>query len=250
MSGRTPAVIRIATYNVHRCRGMDRRVSVSRIADVIASLEADVVAVQEIVRGDEDDAEGADQARVIQHELGPSYAFVFGATRRYLGAPYGNATFSRLPFTFWYNYNLRFRHHEPRGCLRTDIRIGSRHTVHIYNVHLSSFTSPVERRVQAHKLVSDEMLNAPTAHGPRIVMGDFNDVTRSVAATLIGSDFESVDMRLLGHRGTWPGFFPVLHLDHFYYDRKLRLRSYTLHRSRLAMLASDHLPLVAEFEVG
>jgi endonuclease/exonuclease/phosphatase family metal-dependent hydrolase len=245
MSARTPAVIRIATYNVHKCRGMDRRVSVSRVAEVIARLDADVIAIQEIVRGDEAEAKGADQARFLARELG--YGFVFGQTRRHLGVPFGNATFSRLPFAFYENYDITWRHRERRGCLRTDVRMPTRQAVHIYNVHLG--TSPFERPHQARRLLSRELLNAPSARGPRVVMGDFNDWTRSVAATLMGSDFESVDVRLLGRRRTYPGLFPVLHLDHFYYDRKLRLRAFTLDRSRLALLASDHLPLVAEFEV-
>ena len=83
--------------------------------------------------------------------------------------------------------------------------------------------------------------------GPRVVMGDFNEWTRGVATRLMGSNFESVDMRLLGRRRTYPCFFPVFHLDHFYYDHSLRLLSFKLHRTRLALVASDHLPLVAEF---
>ncbi|MEZ5416899.1 MAG: hypothetical protein R2708_06100 [Vicinamibacterales bacterium] len=42
--------VRIATYNIHRCRGMDARTSAQRIASVIAGLDADVVALQEVVR--------------------------------------------------------------------------------------------------------------------------------------------------------------------------------------------------------
>jgi endonuclease/exonuclease/phosphatase family metal-dependent hydrolase len=49
---------------------------------------------------------------------------------------------------------------------------------------------------------------------------------------------------------TYPGFFPFLHLDHVYYDRTLRLKSIALHRTPTALVASDHLPLVAEFEVN
>ena len=54
---------------------------------------------------------------------------------------------------------------------------------------------------------------------------------------------------MLGRRRTYPGFFPVLHLDHLYYDRALRLTAFRLHRSKLGVVASDHLPLVAEFEL-
>jgi len=239
-------VIRIATYNVHRCRGMDRRVNVARIAEVLARLDADVVAVQEILRTRDSAAPEADQVRFLARGLG--YYFAFGETRKHRGAAYGNATFSRFPISFQHNYDITWRHRQHRGCLRTDVhtRAGGR-TVHVYNVHLG--TSPFERPHQASRLLSDEVLNTSTLRGPRLVMGDFNDWTRSVAARLMGSAFESVDMRLLGRRRTYPGFFPVLHLDHFYYDRALRLTAFRLHRSKLAVVASDHLPLVAEFDL-
>ena len=48
-SGRRHVDIRIATYNIHRCRGMDRRTMPSRVAEVIRGLNADVVALQEVI---------------------------------------------------------------------------------------------------------------------------------------------------------------------------------------------------------
>jgi len=48
---------------------------------------------------------------------------------------------------------------------------------------------------------------------------------------------------------SYPGVLPVLHLDHIYYDAELKLRSFELHRSRKSLVASDHLPLVARFEL-
>lgn len=240
----TPAVIRIATYNVHRCRGMDRRVDVARIAAVIASFDADVVAVQEILRAEDDGGPDADQVRFLARSL--RYAFAFGETRKRRGAGYGNATFSRFPITFREKYDISWRRRERRGCLRTDIRLPVGGTLHVYNVHLG--TSMFERPHQVGRLLSDEVLHHRSLRGPRLVMGDFNDWTRSVAASLMGSNFRSVDMRLLGRRRTYPGLFPVLHLDHFYFDTALRLTACRLHRSKLALVASDHLPLVAEFE--
>lgn len=238
-------MIRIATYNVHRCRGMDRRVSVDRIAAVIGELEADVVAAQEILRGG--DGRFSDQVGDIARQL-DYHAFAFGETRLHRGAAYGNATFSRLPITFEANYDITWRHRERRGCLRTDVRTPDGAVLHIYNVHLG--TSPFERPHQVGRLLSEEVLHHSSREGPRVVMGDFNDWTRGVAASLMGANFESVDLKLLRRRRTYPGIFPVLHLDHFYYDNSLRLAGFELHRSRLAVVASDHLPLVAEFEWG
>ena len=240
-----PASVRIATYNVHRCRGIDRRMSVERIAEVIASLDADIVAIQEILRGEDRDRPDADQVRYLARLL--RYSFAFGETRKYRGKAFGNATLSRLPITHRENYDISWRRRQRRGCLRTDVRTAAGEILHVYNVHLG--VSMFERPHQVGRLLSEQVLNLRTLRGPRLVMGDFNDWTRSVASTLMGSNFESVDMHLLGRRRTYPGFFPVLHLDHFYFDSVLRLTACNVQRSRLALVASDHLPLVAEFEL-
>ena len=237
--------IRIATYNVHRCRGIDRRVDVGRIADVIAALDADVVAVQEILRGRDDRAATADQVGYIAHTLG--YHFAFGENQTLWGWPYGNATFSRLPITFRQNYDITWRSRDRRGCLRTDLRMPRGPALHVYNVHFS--TRYFERPHQARRLLSADVLRHSTLSGPRVVLGDFNEWTRGIATRLMGSEFESVDVRLLGRRRTYPGLFPFLHLDHFYYDKALRLASCRLDRSRRALIASDHLPIVADLEI-
>ncbi len=237
-------MIRVATYNVHRCRGLDRRVDAGRIAEVIGRLDADVVALQEIYRGDVPHDERADQVAYIARQLG--YHFAFGQNRLFRGMPYGNATLSRLPIVRRENYDITWHANERRGCLRADLRTRAG-TLHVYNVHLS--TRYFSRPHQARRLLSVDVLRHPTLTGPRVVVGDFNEWTRGVATRLMGSTFESVDVRLLGRRRTYPGVFPILHLDHFYYDRSLRLRSFRLERSRLALVASDHLPLVAEFEL-
>ncbi|MGE5359981.1 MAG: endonuclease/exonuclease/phosphatase family protein [Bacteroidales bacterium] len=240
-------MIRIATYNVHRCRGMDRRVDVARIGEVLAHLDADVIALQEILRGDVHGRSGAraDQVQYVARALG--YDFAFGETRKMRGAAYGNATLSRLPILFHQNYDISWRHRERRGCLRIDVRARAGTLLHVYNVHLG--TSMFERPHQVGRLLSEDVLHHSSLRGPRLVMGDFNDWTRSVAASLMGSNFESVDMKLLGRRRTYPGLLPVLHLDHLYYDRVLRLAGFRLYRTKLSVVASDHLPLVAEFEL-
>ena len=48
---------------------------------------------------------------------------------------------------------------------------------------------------------------------------------------------------------TYPGLLPFLHLDHIYYDESLTLSGARLHRSRTALVASDHLPIVADFHL-
>ena len=246
--------IRIATYNVHKCRGMDRRVRPERIAEVVAELNADVVALQEVVRIPHAAPED-DQAAFIAGRLG-EYQLCFGENRQFRGGAYGNAILSRLPVALSRNYDLTWKGRERRGCLRADVQVpsGLRRSdpgatcLHLFNVHLG--TAFLERRFQGRRLLSLDVLRAPELRGPRVVVGDFNEWTRGLATRLMAGEFESVDVRLhTGGRRTYPGMLPLLHLDHFYFDKHLRLIHFSLYRTRTSLLASDHLPMVAEFEV-
>jgi len=72
-----------------------------------------------------------------------------------------------------------------------------------------------------------------------------------LASRLMEEVFEAAKPKtLLRHGRTYPGVIPVLHLDHFYYEKHLLLRNFRVHRTRRALAASDHLPLVAEFELA
>jgi endonuclease/exonuclease/phosphatase family metal-dependent hydrolase len=238
--------IRVATYNIHKCKGFDGRTNPERIARIIAELNADVVAIQEILDV-RDGLPEFDQARRIAAELG-AYRQCFGENRTLYAGRYGNMTLSRFPVQVCKNYDLTWRHRERRGCLRTDLLLPGNTLLHVFNVHLG--TGFVERRHQARMLLSNALLNNEWI-GPRIVVGDFNEWTRGLASRLMGKAFEPAKPRtLLRHGRTYPGIFPVLHLDHFYYDKHLVLRSFRMHRNRKTLAASDHLPLVAEFELG
>ena len=239
--------IRVVSYNIHKCRGLDRRTRPERIASIIRELNADAVALQEIL----DVRQGRpefDQARRITAAL-RGYQQCFGENRTLYGGRYGNMTLSRFPMQVCQNYDLTWRHRERRGCLRTDLLLPGNTLLHLFNVHLG--TSFVERRHQAHILLSNQVLSHRQWPGPRIVVGDFNEWTRGMASRLMGEAFEAAKPKtFLRHGRTYPGIFPVLHLDHFYYDQHLALRSFRVHRSTKALAASDHLPLVAEFELA
>ena len=238
--GKGESSIRIATYNVHKCRGMDRRVDLERIATVIESLQADVVAVQEILH-----AEGVkSQVCFLAERL--QYKFSFGENRTHRGVPYGNATFSRFPIVAEKNYDITWRGRERRGCLRTDIRLRNRSILHVFNVHMG--TSYFERPHQARLLFGDALAKTTQLAGPRVVVGDFNEWTRGIASALMHNEFASVDAKL--RKRTFPGILPLFQLDHFYFDPNMQLDKFAIVRSPLAKLASDHLPLIADFEIG
>jgi endonuclease/exonuclease/phosphatase family metal-dependent hydrolase len=236
--------MRIVTYNIHKCRGLDRREHPARIVDVLRETEADIIALQEVLSVEGRERE-RDQARFIAEELGMDYHL--GENRRLHGGAYGNVVLTRLPVQAAHNYDLTWRRRERRGCLRTDVLVGGETPLHVFNIHLG--TAFVERRHQARKLVSDEILNDACLEGARIVLGDFNEWTRGLASRLLASHLESADVRHhLRRARTYPGVLPFLHLDHIYYERTLELKKLTLHKTRTALVASDHLPLIADFE--
>jgi endonuclease/exonuclease/phosphatase family metal-dependent hydrolase len=228
--------LRIATYNVHKCRGIDGRTRPERIARVIAALQADVVALQEIYD---------DQAEYLGTELG--YNFCFGENRKLKSRPYGNATLSRIPFKTIKNYDLTHGTRERRGILRSDVQFSGK-TLHLFNVHLG--TAFLERRYQGRELLSERILAQLGLSGPRVIVGDFNEWTRGLCTQLMSAQFAAADLKKFRRSArTYPGFLPMLNLDHIYFDRELDLKSLELHRSRVALVASDHLPLIADFRL-
>jgi endonuclease/exonuclease/phosphatase family metal-dependent hydrolase len=237
--------LRVVTYNIHRCRGLDRRVRPARIVEVLREIDADIIALQEVlsIRGA---TREKDQARYISEEMGMTCAV--GGTRIHKGGIYGNAVLSRLPLLESRNYDISVRGREQRGCMRADLSANGGGLLHVFNVHLG--TAFIERRHQARKLVNTAILNNQELSGARIMLGDFNEWTRGLTTRLLGAHLTSADIRAhLPRSKTYPGVLPFLHLDHIYFDRAFGLDRMILHKSRSAIVASDHLPLVAEFTI-
>ena len=232
--------LRIATYNIHRSRGLDGRTNPARIADVIRSIEADVVALQEVIG-----AGGTSQGHAEEIGALLGMGWVMAPTRHLRGCLFGNVVLSRFPVRHHTQYDLSWKTCEPRCCQRVDIAIDD-DTLHLYNVHLG--TAFLERRHQAGRLsaiVHDRRIGSP-----KIVLGDFNEWMKGLATSMLSEKLQSIDLRKhLRRRRTYPGVFPVLHLDHIYYDGQVEVVKMELPRSRAALIASDHLPLVAELKV-
>src|SRR3990170_4316030 len=116
--------MRVMTYNIHRARGLDGQQRLDRIIDVLAEVDADIVALQEVL---------APHVGPLAEATGMEV--VFGQTRLLPQGPYGNVCLTRLPLVAHQSYSLTCRPFEPRGCLRTDVD-GGAGRLHIFNVHL------------------------------------------------------------------------------------------------------------------
>lgn len=236
---------RIATYNIHKCVGLDRRFAPERIVEVLREVDADVVALQEVLCHSRSHRR-EHQAEFIAEELGMD--FRMGENRQIRGGDYGNVILSRLPIGRSENHDISVKKYEPRGCLHAEIEVNGGRPLHFVNVHMG--TSYFERRLQVQKLLAEHVVHQPELIGGRIIAGDFNEWLTGVTTRLLKENFQSVDPKLhLGKQFTYPGIMPVLHLDHVYFDESFKLKSASLHRTRTALIASDHLPIVAEFEM-
>ena len=216
--------LRIASYNVHACVGTDGRKDAARIAGVIAELGCDTVGLQE-----------ADyRLDFIAHRLGMEA--VPGLTLLRHDGPYGNALVTRrrvlavrrLPFT----YSGR----EPRNALDVDLEVGGE-TVRVIVTHLGLW--PAERRYQVRKIL--ELLRQTPVTERVVVLGDINEWLP------LGRPLRWMHA-LLGHspaERSFPSRWPLLALDRVWVRPRHALLALTAHRSPLAALASDHLPVKA-----
>lgn len=238
-------VFTIATYNIHKCRGLDRRVRPDRIVEVLKETGADIIALQEVVGMDHADRQH-DQVRRIAGELGFHYRI--GGNRYLHGAAYGNAVLTRLPIASSDNHDVTWRKSEPRGCLEVLLELGGQDALHrlrIFNVHLG--TGYFERRYQSKRLldITNRGFRDPA---PRLVLGDFNEWPRGLTSHLLEAHFNTAEpRRRIGRARSYPGILPLAHVDHIYYDSPLEATKVSIHRTRRALIASDHLPVVAEF---
>lgn len=234
--------MKIVTYNVHKCRGLDSRTDVRRIADVLAQVDADIMALQEIYSSE---SSHLGQLELIASALNMNVAF--GRTRQEGRRLYGNAILGRWPIAHSEVLDISWKRREKRACLRADIPT-PRGLIHVFNIHLG--TSYFERRHQIRSFFSLKQLNDGLS-GPRVLVGDFNDWTRGLATRMLAERFESLNLELhVRRKRTYPGILPVLHLDHIYFEKPLHVQRAELVRTRLALVASDHLPLAAEFGWG
>src|ERR1700761_7511822 len=178
---------RVATYNIHKCQGFDRRTSPDRICAVISELEAEIICLQEVV----DAPHGPrifDQAGEIARAF-PAYSWRFGGNRALRGGQYGNMTLTRFPIRGWHNHDLTLARREERGVLQVDIEVGPRRPLHLFNIHLG--TSYIERRSQATRLVSPEVLGQEAVTGARLIVGDFNEWTTGLTTRLLRGSFQT-----------------------------------------------------------
>lgn len=240
---------RIVTYNVHRCVGADRRLNVARVGEVLARLDPDIVALQELDVG-RARTQSVDQAHAIARQL--DMAFHFHPAMKVEEELYGDAILTSRPERLVKAGPLpghpRVDRLEPRGALWVEIDVGGT-AVQVINTHLGLV--PREQQRQAAWLAGEAWLGHPDRKGPTILLGDFNATATSVVYRTLAAKLRPA--RALAPRyapsATFPASLPVLRIDHVFVSNEIRVLDVFAPFEPLTRLASDHLPLVVDFEV-
>jgi endonuclease/exonuclease/phosphatase family metal-dependent hydrolase len=243
-------MVRILTYNVHRCVGTDRRLDVGRVAEVIAAQTPDIVALQELDVGRARTG-GVDQAHQIALRLG--MAFHFNAAFKVEEEQFGDAILTTLPERLVKAGAIpghpRFSQLEPRGALWVAIRVGAVE-LHVINTHLGLV--PREQRVQALAIAGPDWRGAAPAGAPLVILGDMNATPRNAAYQAFAAHLtESRRAARHARRApTFPSTFPVLPIDHVFVSGAVGVETVRTPLDPLSRLASDHLPLVVDLSLG
>jgi endonuclease/exonuclease/phosphatase family metal-dependent hydrolase len=246
MRGNSGGRLRVATYNVHSCRGMDRRRSEQRIAEVIAAMDVDVIGLQELDLNRRRSAR-IDQAALIADQLG--WHRFFHPALRAGDEQFGDAILSRYP--------MRLRQAKELPSVTTRVCPESRAAiwmeveapggkVQVINTHLG--LGRRERLMQAQLLAGAEWLGSVEPGEPLILLGDLNSLPGSPPFELLASQLR--DTRALvtpsPRLRSFPTRLPSLAVDHIFVNDKFRVDSVAVVRNAGTRVASDHFPVVAD----
>lgn len=232
--------LRLVTYNVHRCIGMDGRQSPKRIRRILAELDADFIAIQEV------SAIGGNQAEAIASELGMQCFFCPTLTGT---QAYGHALLSRHPLSAMHIGLLPLTSDapwkEPRGAVWARAFVGTR-PLNLIATHLA--LGRADRTAQVDALLGAEWIGRIPPHEPLVLCGDFN-------LTPSGRNYRRLtsrlrDAQLAQSNGpvlkTFSTLQPLVRLDHVFLSAGFLVERVLVPRTHLTEISSDHFPLVVD----
>jgi endonuclease/exonuclease/phosphatase family metal-dependent hydrolase len=235
-----PKPFRVMTYNIHHGEGLDGKVDLQRIADLIKHEQADIVALQEVDKG---------VARTARRDLPAELATltgmscVFSNNFHFQQGEYGNAVLTRLPVQCWTNsYYKMLRTGEQRGILQVVLKVQGRELAFM-NTHVDYRADDTERLSNVAEI---QQIIQSYRGRPMILCGDFNDTPGSRTCRKLGESFNDAWASVAAGDGfTIPAENPRKRIDYIWIGNDgsiLPLKAWVPESA-----ASDHRPVVAEF---
>lgn len=228
--------LKIASYNIHKGVGLDRKCDPDRILSVLAELDADVVALQECDRRFGQRQSVLPRARIEDSRYRP----VAIDTRPGSLGWHGNGFLVKKTVEIVDTAALTLPALEPRGAVRIDLRKDGKR-VRVVGMHLD--LSGLMRRVQARSVLSHlEGLGKPV---PTVLAGDTNEWASRGGVFRCFADGWTV----LDCGRSFPTRRPIARLDRMIVSDHWTVEAAGPHHSLLAARASDHLPVWARLSL-
>ena len=229
-------MITVASYNMHKGIGTDRKVMPERILQVLAEINPDVVTLQEA------DQRFGRRAAVLSRSLLDRFGWApvtFGARPASMGW-HGNLMLLRQDMTVVDQTAIPLPSLEPRGAIMADVRTRHGQLLRIVGMHLD--LSGLRRPRQAQAIIG--RIAACQQALPTIMMGDLNEWS---AMTGCLHEFAR-HYRIADTGNSFHARHPVARLDRIMVSRDLKVVACGVETGKLAKVASDHLPIWARIE--
>ncbi|HEX9828797.1 MAG TPA: endonuclease/exonuclease/phosphatase family protein [Bacteroidota bacterium] len=245
------SILRVLTFNIHHGEGTDGEIDIKRIAKLIQDSGADIVALQEIDRWTE-----RTKKIDIMNELVDltEMTYAFGKTIDFQGGEYGNGVLTRFPILEERNvlYTMTrpiTQEGEQRGAMQLVLDIRGQEIV-LMNTHLDHSDDDAERMASATVLLEMAQSNATR---PILICGDINDIPDSRTVSIVTEYFsDSWEISGAGEGFTYPASQPVKRIDYIFVSKPVSTTGVSLRPTSARVLksdASDHLPVLVEFEI-
>ena len=236
---------RLLSYNIHKgIGGHDRRYDLDRIIETINFCQPDIALLQEVDAG-VPRSRHHHQVELLAEGTGLS-CFAFQRTVSLRVGHYGNAILSRFPLHDTTEIDLTFGLKKRRGALisRWRVPVGEHtKTMVVANVHLG--LSGIERTIQLRRLLKSRSLASLRNRSPLVIAGDYNDFWSSLGRRVMhGVGFQTAGPAIR----TFPASLPLRPLDRVFYRGDLRAKDAFAGLTDVSRRASDHLPIVVDFE--
>jgi endonuclease/exonuclease/phosphatase family metal-dependent hydrolase len=238
--------LRVATYNIHKGvqgLGPRRRLEIHNLGHAVEQLDADIVCLQEVRKMHRREEQyftrwpDLPQADFLAPE---GYEAIYQTNAVTRHGEHGNALLSRWPIIAHQHEDMSDHRFEQRGLLHVEVVVQGR-PIHVIVIHLGLIPASRMRQIeQLRRFIQREV----PAEMPLVVAGDFNDWGDQVRRSLGSIRLVSHDKR----HATFPARLPLVQLDHVY-ARGLQPLGLEVPRGRIWWRMSDHLPLLADFQL-
>ncbi|MFO0917285.1 MAG: endonuclease/exonuclease/phosphatase family protein [Planctomycetaceae bacterium] len=236
--------MRLLSYNIHKgIGGRDRRYSLDRIIAVIDTEQPDIICLQEVDRHVSRSGHHNQPQMFVEHFAPADHLYQMNVRVQQGG--YGNLLLSRWPLVAQHQISLTLRRCKPRGAQLAVIQSPAG-PLQIINWHLG--LRERERHWQVRRVLEHHLFQE-SGRLPTLITGDFNDWRNTLGnGPFAIHEFRQITTPISRFR-SFPAYMPLGSLDKAFIRGGINVQHVRVAKRKPARDASDHLPLIIDFEL-